>query len=367
MNLATIAVAPPWIDEALRRPIAFAQVREDPRIDRWVVDLVGSNARMIMVASGGCTAAALAATANLSHLHLVDANPAQIALTRLKLRLLATCDARRRMALLGHALLDARERARRLTSELDAMNLPHHVLGPMELVADVGPDHAGRYEALFAELRRALIPAADEIAMLLNLRDPVRQAQLIAPSTGLGRALDAAFEWIMSQEILVSLFGAEATQNRMEPYSRYFAKRTREVLSRLPAATNPYLWQVLRGRFPDLAVSPWLESPIPSALPSLTWSTALMADVLGSTPREFDVVHLSNILDWLSPENARRTLDLAWAALRPGGWVVIRQLNSELDIPALGQPFVWDSPNAARLHACDRSYFYRALHLGMKR
>ena len=85
----------------------------------------------------------------------------------------------------------------------------------------------------------------------------------------------------MSQDTLVSLFGAEATQNRMEPYGPYFAKRTREVLSRLPAASNPYLWQVLRGRFPEHVVSPWLESPIPTAMPSLTWSMALMADVLG--------------------------------------------------------------------------------------
>ena len=136
----------------MRLPIAFAQVREDARIDRWAVDRVGSNARMIMVASGGCTAAALAATGKLSHLHLVDANPAD-PLTRLKLRLLETCDARQRMALLGHAPLAARERARRLASELDALNLPQNVLGPLEIVADVGPDHAGRYEAVFAALR----------------------------------------------------------------------------------------------------------------------------------------------------------------------------------------------------------------------
>ena len=59
----------------------------------------------------------------------------------------------------------------------------------------------------------------------------------------------------------------------------------------------------------------------------------------GSAPPRtgsYDFVHLSNILDWLSPEEARATLDVAHAALRPGGWVLIRQLNSTLDIPCFG-------------------------------
>jgi len=41
-----------------------------------------------MVASGGCTAAVLATMPNVAAIHLVDANPAQLALARLKLRLL---------------------------------------------------------------------------------------------------------------------------------------------------------------------------------------------------------------------------------------------------------------------------------------
>ena len=41
---------------------------------------------------------------------------------------------------------------------------------------------------------------------------------------------------------------------------------------------------------------------------------------------------LSNILDWLPREAATATLASAARALRPGGYVVIRQLNSALDI-----------------------------------
>ena len=61
-----------------------------------------------------------------------------------------------------------------------------------------------------------------------------------------------------------------------------------------------------------------------------------------------------------------RPLELAWGALRPGGWTLIRQLNSVLDIPGLGRRFNWHTAEANDLHARDRSFFYRALHLGSK-
>jgi S-adenosylmethionine-diacylglycerol 3-amino-3-carboxypropyl transferase len=91
-----------------------------------------------------------------------------------------------------------------------------------------------------------------------------------------------------------------------------------------------------------------------------------MAPALRAVHSAFDFVHLSNILDWLSEGEATATLDLAWGALRPGGWVLIRQLNSTLDVPALGGRFVWHIDQGRALHARDRSYFYRALHLGRK-
>src|SRR5262245_28427529 len=92
----------PWVLETARRPLAFAQVREDPLLDLWVVQQIGPGARIIMVASGGCTAALLAAKADAAHIHLVDPNAAQLALGRLKLHALRTLDTEERLRLLGH-------------------------------------------------------------------------------------------------------------------------------------------------------------------------------------------------------------------------------------------------------------------------
>jgi S-adenosylmethionine-diacylglycerol 3-amino-3-carboxypropyl transferase len=198
-------------------------------------------------------------------------------------------------------------------------------------------------------------------------RNPEEQRQLVAPETKLGTALDAAYDEVLSLPNLVRLFGSEATNNPVEPFSQHFARRTRHALVTLPAADNPYLWQMLAGRFPPGAFSPWLTMKPASRLPGMTFTRAAMTAALAHHREEFDYVHLSNILDWLTPQEAARTLQLTWQALRVGGWVMIRQLNSSLNVRAAGEQFVWQANDAKRLHAADRSFFYRELHLGQKR
>lgn len=187
--------APPsWVLEARSLPIAFAQVREDPLIDLWVARQLKDNARVVMIASGGCTAALLACSRNIGRLHLVDPNPAQLALSLLKLRLLQAHDRPTRLALLGHAPLDPRIRRARIESELGHLGLDAGSLGPANLVATLGPDHAGRYERVFAALRHALADVADDLAALLQLGDPLEQRRRVAPSTRLGRVVDDALD-----------------------------------------------------------------------------------------------------------------------------------------------------------------------------
>jgi S-adenosylmethionine-diacylglycerol 3-amino-3-carboxypropyl transferase len=263
--------------------------------------------------------------------------------------------------------MPAGEREERLRAALQAIGVAADVIGPPRVWAEEGPDHAGRYERVFAQLRKQLEPHAAEVAQLLTLRDPAEQARRVAPTTSLGQALDEAFSQAMDLPILVHLFGEAATRNRVEPFARHFARRTRQVLGTLSAADNPYLWQVLAGRYPPGAEAPWLAAPAPGPLPEITWNTTVMTEALRRAPGAYDFVHLSNILDWLSPAEAQATLDLTHAALRPGGWTLIRQLNSTLDIPGFGKGFSWQTDDAQALHARDRSFFYRALHLGRKR
>jgi S-adenosylmethionine-diacylglycerol 3-amino-3-carboxypropyl transferase len=359
-------MTPTWVTEAAALPLGFAQVREDPAIDLAIVDAAGEDVRVVMVASGGCTAAALAASPRVSWIHLVDPNPAQIALSRLKLRLLETAEPSERLTLLGHAPAESGDRRKSLETSLDALGASPNIFGPPDFVAELGPDHAGRYERLFAQLRCELSLHSDALEALLRLRDPVEQARRVAADTRLGAALEAAFDCVMALPNLVALFGEGATRNPREPFSSHFIRRTRWVLANQPAAGNPFLAQMLLGRFAPGAEHTWLCVASPARLPSVTWAVGPMVEALAASPETFDVVHLSNILDWLSPQAAQATLDLARTALRPGGWVIIRQLNSTLDIPDLGEGFHWRSEVSERLRDGDRSFFYRAIHVGKR-
>jgi S-adenosylmethionine-diacylglycerol 3-amino-3-carboxypropyl transferase len=360
-----------WVEDAARLPLAFAQVREDPRLDVEVAKKTGAGrgdgVRGLMVASGGDTAAVLVASGLFAHLRVVDPNPAQVALTRLKLRLLADAGPRARLEVLGHVPLPIDARRARLAAETAALGVAPGVFGPADVVARDGPDHMGRYERLFAALSAALARVRPDVEALLAHADPAEQARRAAPGTALGRALDDVFEEVFAHATLVRLFGEGATRSPVEPFHLHFARRTRHALATLPAADNPWLHQMLVGRFPAAARYPWLDAPKRAGTADVVVTEETIQAALASAPASsLDFVHLSNVLDWLAPGEASDVLAKASRALRPGGLVILRQLGSTLDVPSLHEGIAWDPAWAAALHARDRSFLYRALHVGRR-
>ncbi len=354
-----------WVRATAALPIAFAQVREDPMIDMQLVGLLERPVRVLMVASGGETAALLS-TLPLARLHLVDMNEAQLSLSRLKLQLLKTADTAERLQLLGHAPMPIDRRSSELARRLAALGLPVDALGPPKLVARFGPDQCGRYEWLFARLRERLTHQNDAIRRLMILRDPNQQARLVAEGTELGKCIEVAFAESMQLSRLVQIFGTDATANRLQPFATHFVDQTRKALSMMNAADNPFLQSIFLGSFHG-PVWPWLNAAKPACCPVTHYTHARMDAVLGSLPdRSYDLIQLSNILDWIKPTDAQCLLNDAFRCLSPGGLVVIRQLNSRLNIPAIPGEFQWRSDLSRRLHATDRSFFYRSLHVGMK-
>jgi len=354
-----------WIAVAERLPLYFAQVREDPAIDITAMREARARPRVVLVASGGCTAPVLAA-GGASSIHLVDINPAQLVLARLKLRLLAECEPEERLSILGHLPMDPSHRSTALEGHLRALASTPEVLGPVELLATDGPDHSGRYERLFAELRRQISVARPALDSVLAEGDLRTQRDALERSATLLRTLGRGWDYVMDQETLVRVFGPDATRNRRQEFSRHFHEQTRAALGRFPIAENPYLCQVLLGRYPPARPAPWLELPRQRVETAVTASHARMLDALNALDAaSIDFVHLSNILDWLSLDEASATLDAAVRALTPGGVVIVRQLNSRLDVRTL-TAVRWDDAFSRRLLVADRSFFYREIHFGRK-
>jgi S-adenosylmethionine-diacylglycerol 3-amino-3-carboxypropyl transferase len=358
-------VSDQWTLQAARLQLAFAQVREDPRIDLEVLSLVRQPADVVMIASGGETAVCMGRQ-QLKSLTLVDMNPAQLALTKLKWHLAKTQSPANSMRLLGHAEMDCTEREVELRAHLESLGLPHYALGPHRDVAALGPDHAGRYEVLFAELRQTLTPHQASLDQMLASRDPQQASALIASGTVLGDALDEALSRVIALKNLVSLFGREATQNPRQAFHLHFAQRIRHAVATMPAEDNPFLWQMLAGKFPEGTLYDWLDAPLVASLEP-NFQHGRMKGVLDSMPeRSADFVHLSNILDWLSEEDATSCLRSAARVLRSGGRVLVRQLNSTLPIESLSSGLLWDEALGRALHLRDRSFFYTQLHVGNK-
>lgn len=329
----------PWAVEAARLPLAFAQVREDPRLDVTVAETLPADAVVVMVASGGDTLVQLARLQNVGCIHAVDVNFAQLALTECKLELAARGDAEQAARLLGHAEMPAAERKVELRSLLNSVSMPHHALGPPDFVAEHGPDHAGRYERCFAELRRVM---------------------------ACGVPLEEALERVMSLVNLVQLFGAEAAQNPRQPFHEHFAQRTRVARSREGAENNPFLRQMYEGSFAPGHRYDWLECSTPPQTP-VKLHHGRMIDALGKLPEtSVDMVHVSNILDWLSPAQARQTLVAAARVLKPGGRLMARQLNSSLDFDTLCEDIAWDPGLGHEMEQRDRSFFYPQIFVGTR-
>jgi S-adenosylmethionine-diacylglycerol 3-amino-3-carboxypropyl transferase len=358
------AVADPWAIEAGNLPLAFAQVREDPRLDWQLAKDLPTGAQVVMIASGGDTAALLSRL-DLRIL-LVDGNPAQLALTKLKLHLSTLYSAEDIACLLGHSPMPHLQRHQDLVGHLTDLGINTSALGPIERIAPWGPDLAGRYERCFAEIRRQLCPNQLELDRWLDTTDLANAARLISPDHPLGIAIEAAFHTVMSLPNLVQLFGNEATQNPRQTFSDHFIARTRASVLQHAPASNPFLWQVFAGRFPPGHRYDWLDASLPRpVVADVDYQCGPMDQALSQCSATH-LIHLSNVLDWLSPRAATTTLGLTHTALRSGGQVVIRQLNSNLDIPTLAPQFRWRQARARSLCRDDRSFFYPAIHIGQR-
>jgi S-adenosylmethionine-diacylglycerol 3-amino-3-carboxypropyl transferase len=350
----------PWAIEAAAWPLAFAQVREDPRLDMELARKLPPGATVVMIASGGDTAACLGRLPLT--IHLVDMNPAQIALARMKWWLASTIPSDEAAGLLGHLPMNPFERHRGLARIQEELGLEADVFGPPDRVAECGPDHCGRYESTFAELRGCLATWKESLDELLASPMPVAEFD----ATPLAAALDEAFTQVMSLQNLVRLFGREATQNPLRPFSAHFAARTCEIIARLAPRSNPFLHQILAGNFPPAFRYDWLQARHAlRARPE--WHLGKMNGVLESMRAgSADLIHLSNILDWLTPSEAWATLAVARRVLRPGGKVILRQLNSSLEIQGLDSGIVWDTALGHAMERRDRSFFYPQIHVGTR-
>lgn len=323
-------------------PILFSQVREDPKIDLELIKSIpGNNLKVLMIASGGETLCTLATNNRIQSIDAVDANSSQIELCKLKHLLLGE-PRETRLKALGHIQISQKERSRLLMTLTEKTDINLDILGPKDLLNEEGPNFTGRYEQLFKGIQSEISTNFDNLPEVFN----------------------KYFEL----DLLVHIFEKEATQNPLKSFSEHFITQTKFYLAKDSNAESPFLSQMLKGVFharPYHYFELGIKSKKKVAL--INYHHKMMIDFLLNAEREkYNLIHLSNILDWLSESEATKALKLAKVALAKNGKIIIRQLNSSLNIPKLPTELLWDKEWGERLVNSDESFFYKKIHIAEK-
>src|SRR5258708_32355139 len=140
-------------------------------------------------------------------------------------------------------------------------------------------------------------------------------------------------------------------------------ERARHAVTELNPADNPYLRWIMTGRHGTslpLALRPEHFQTIRGNLDRLEWRCQSIEDFLASRePRSVDRFNLSDIFEYMSPENYRQLLEqiVAWA--RPGGRLVYWNIAPSRSRPESLAPRLKPLTElATRLHLPDKAVFY---------
>lgn len=309
--------------------LSFAVVREDPELERSVIerDLTDPRAALV-VASGGCTALSLIGAMPSLEVHAFDINPTQLAHVRAKFEA--------------------------VQAGSDRLNV--HDDDPR------GLNQSGEFERLFRMLRAslaALVASPAEIERFFHCRD-AGERQAIARRWARSPYWSPVFESVFHDAMLEAMFGPSATQHAEKgSYPRYFQRVFERGLSHERAAENYFLHHVLLGRYLAHALPAYLRRPA-RTLPTLLLGSLQDVPQLS----RFDLLSLSNILDWSDDAQTAAWAEALRAGAKNGSAILVRQLNNHRDLgPALGDDFALDRARSEALFAMDRSLFYERVSL----
>ncbi|CAN1211964.1 DUF3419 domain-containing protein [Tumidithrix helvetica PCC 7403] len=351
--------------------IAFSQVREDPRIELRVIQELAKrqqSLRVLLVASGGCTALSLLASPAIAKIEAVDLNPAQLHLVELRRQALCHLSLDEQLQLIC-ADLSASDRDRlRIYANLRAY-LPPIAQAFWDARQDqiaFGVNRLGRFEQLFREL-------AEKFAW--NGIEPLKEP-LAAIHHPQWREL---FEQVFERSKLVQTFGEAAVNYSMDrSFGEHFADVFAQALQRFIPKENYFLTQVWGDRYTtNLAgegVPLYLQASAQRDIRAfgterLQLHQGAFADRLQqlATVEGFDLIQFSNISDWMPLDDLHQMLTDAVACLKPGGAIIGRRLNGDLNLAAfMAEHIAVDRALSRELLESDRSFFYREVVVGFR-
>jgi len=309
-------------------PIQFAVVREDPLVEATIIEKFKIK-KLLLVCSGGCSVLSLKTLFPELSISAFDLNQAQIDLTLAKLKHL---------------------------KQTKTFNQIFNIEDPTA----TGLNQCGNFESLFRGFREFIF---DFILDSEHMKLIFSESEIKSSNTLLieHRYWPVAFSLFFSDPLLQTMFGKAAIQHAPRgSYPRYFQQVFEKGLKTKGAYKNYFLHHVLLGQYinqPE-CLPYYLSNPtnLNMGLDFIHGPIQAIKDL-----NNFDLIQLSNIMDWMSENENRLIADHINKNTSPGTILLIRQLNNEQPVSRYFPDFVLDQSLSENLYSIDRSLFYSSI------
>lgn len=349
--------------------IRYAQVWEDADILIDGLNIQPSDT-VVSIASAGDNALALLG-AGAERVVALDLNPAQLACLELRVAAYACLTHRELLRLVGSRPAGPTERRELYRRCRPSMSEPARVFWDAHPAAvDGGIGGAGKFEAYFRLFRTRVLPLVHRrstVAALLRGGSP-------AEREGFYRERWDTWRW----RLLFAVFFSRFVMGRLGRAPAFFKyvegsvadrilSRARYALTVLDPADNPYLHWILTGTHGEAL--PWALRAenferIRSRLDRLSWHELTLEAFLDREGGLVDKFNLSDIFEYMSPENSARLLARIAEKSRPGGRIAYWNMLAPRARPeSLAHVLRPRDDVAGPLFAKDRAFFYSAFRV----
>lgn len=351
--------------------IRYAQCWEDADLLLHALDPQPGKT-YLSIASGGENTLALL-TRSPERVIAIDLSPAQIACLELKVAAYRTLTYEELLILMG-------DRPVPLSTNRDRLALYHRCRPYLSVAVQQfwdrhqpalrrGLAHAGKFERYLTYFRRYILPfihPRHRIHTLLELRSPQERQQFYDQHWDTKR-------WRRVMRLFVSRF-VMGRMGRDPSFFRYavgsmadhILQRVRQVYITVDPQHNSYLQWILLGTHQTclpLALRPEAFPLIQQNLNRLEWHCLALEDWLTlQPPQSIDGANLSNIFEYLSPQQSDRLFEALTAVTRSHARLVYWNMLTPRCCPDYLQSQMRSLPST-HLHQQDALWFYQAFHI----
>lgn len=303
--------------------ILFSQVREDPSIELYCLNQL-TNAKVLLVGSGGCTALSLIANGNVQSIDIIDLNISQLYLIQLKIQLILKLQDLNKILDFYEGKLTKPEYDQIFNSIDLSESCRDYFISHMDLIYQ-GINQSGVYEQLFKELITS----------------------------------NYDYEQVFSNRNLIQKFGLNAVKHStITPFSVHFKQIMTKYHNNYTFNNNYFYHQMVYNSYNRNCLPHYLQNlnELRQNLQDvqINYIHADYCEYIRYCNKTYDLIQTSNLTDWMNEEQIDKLLSNISNKINQKNFIVLRKFNGDYDLKHLASQYFkihYDIPH-------DTSEFY---------